>query len=191
MLETYYHEHAADYQQATIKAIFISFKPQVSTASTSAQALEAAAKGALAAATSARSEDEARTLAEDIVKRLRAGEDFVMLVEEFSDDLPSKRDRGNMGVVNAGSKYPADFRMKVLSMEPGEVGDPIRQPTGFYIVRVEDKTMQSLSSLRADIIQTIRQEHLNQWFIELNTRFRPEITDPNIMLGTQPQAPGR
>ncbi len=189
-IQDYYDQHRADYEQATMKAIFITFKPEGQATTNN---LQAAAQEALGQARSNRSEAEARKLAEDIVKRARAGEDFVTLVETYSEDLPSKRDKGNFGVLKTGTSHPADFRKAVMALQAGEVSDPIRQATGFYIIRVEDRGLQPINAVRADIIQTIRQEHLVSWFDQINKRFQPVVKDPAALLSPQTmqqQGPG-
>jgi parvulin-like peptidyl-prolyl isomerase len=186
-IQEYYDQHSADFEQAVMKGIYISFKPQ---AAASTQDLAEAAQQALGQARSERSEAEARKLAESVVARARGGEDFVRLVEEFSEDRPSKLNRGDMGVLKSTSSYPPEFRAAVTKTKVGEVTDPIRVATGFYIIRVEERNLAPLTEVRGDIVQEIRQRHLDQWFNELNRRFYPDIKDPSILQpAPQPQKP--
>src|SRR6185295_1988001 len=75
MLESYYKAHSAEYEQARIKAIQITFSGQIASTGVGIDALKAAAQGAVAAAQAKRSEPEAKALAEDIVKQLHDGAD--------------------------------------------------------------------------------------------------------------------
>lgn len=181
-IREYYDQHRGDYEQAAMQAIFITFKPETQA---STEDLAAAAQAALGAARSSRTEAEARMMAESIVKRARAGEDFVKLVEEFSEDQPSKRENGDFGMLRAGSSHPPDFRKTVMALKAGEVSDPIRQATGFYIIRVKERSLEPLASVSPDIVQTIRQEHLIEWMNDLNKRFRPVIKDPAALISPQ------
>lgn len=186
-IQEYYEQHASDFEQAVMKGIYISFKPE---GAPSAQNLAEAAQQALGQARSNRSEAEARKLAESIVARARAGEDFLRLVEEFSEDRPSKLNRGDMGVLKPGSSYPPEFRAAVMKTKAGEVTDPIRVATGFYIIRVEQRSLAPLTDVRGEIVQEIRQRHLDQWLNQLNRRFYPEIKDLSILQpAAQPQKP--
>jgi hypothetical protein len=185
MIEAYYQEHRSDYEQATMQAIFISFKP--ANAPATGGDVQTLAQEALGAARSTRTEAEARALAGTIVKRARGGENFVLLVEEFSEDLPSKRDRGNFGVLKAGTSHPEDFRKAVMAVGAGEISDPIRQATGFYVIRVAERSLQPVGEVRANIVKTIRDDHMNQWFSELNRRFQPQVTDPSALMTPPPQ----
>jgi peptidyl-prolyl cis-trans isomerase C len=187
-MEAYYKEHSAQYEQAKIKVIYIGYSGQPAPAGADPAALEAAAKSALAAAHAKHTEAEARDLANDIVKQLRAGADFGKLVEQYSEDPTSKAAGGDFGVIKTVSEYPSDFKSAVFALKPGEISDPIRQPTAFYIIRLEQKTTQPLDEVREPIIQTIRNEHMNQWMKDLNASYQAVIKDSDYFksVGTPP-----
>lgn len=87
------------------------------------------------------SEDDkrkAREKAEDILKKVKAGEDFAKLASEFSDDPGSKNKGGDLGFFPKGRMVP-DFEKVAFSMKPGEVSDIIETPFGFHIIKVEEK----------------------------------------------------
>jgi peptidyl-prolyl cis-trans isomerase SurA len=71
----------------------------------------------------------ARAEAEEALARARAGDEFASVAEEYSDvavDL-GWRKRGDLPTIFAGV---------VPGMEPGEVSDVIRSPSGFHIVHL-------------------------------------------------------
>src|ERR1051325_2289122 len=160
MLESYYKQHSAQYEQAKIKVIQISFAGQVVSAGTGIDAIKAAAQDALAAAQAKRLEPEAKALADDIVKQLRGGADFVKMVEKYSEDPVSKAAGGDFGVIKIASEYPAELKSAVFALKPGEVSAPIRQPTAYYVIRLEDKGLQSIDEVREPIVQILRNEHM-------------------------------
>ena len=80
--EGYYKDHLNQYSKLKVKTIYIGF---------------AANPSAGVAGKKYRSEEEARTLAGDLVKKLRAGADFVAMVKEYSDDEASKKNDGDWG----------------------------------------------------------------------------------------------
>jgi peptidyl-prolyl cis-trans isomerase C len=181
LIESYYKEHSAQYEQAKIKVIYISYAGQAAAPKgTDAATLRAAAQQALQAAHAKRSEEEARTLAADIVKQLRGGADFVKLVQQYSEDETSKAAGGDFGVVKAVSEYPAELKTAVFALKPGEISEPIRQPTAFYIVRLEEKGTQPMAELRENIISVIRNEHLNQWMKDQDKNYQAVIKDPDF-----------
>ncbi len=180
MIDSYYKEHSAQYQQAKIKVIYIPYAGQAVATGTDPAALAAAAKSALAAGQSKRPEAEARALATDIVKQLRGGADFAKLAEKYSEDPASKAAGGDFGVIKAASDYPAELKTAVFALKPGEISDPIRQPTAYYVVRLEEKGSQPLAELQQSIIQLIRNEHMNQWMKDMNTSYQAVIKDPDF-----------
>ena len=133
-----------------------------------------------------RTEADARTLAEDLVKQIRGGADFAKLVAEYSDDPTSKAAAGDFGVVNINSSYSDDVKKAVLALKAGEVTDPLPQSNAFYIIRVEEKTVQPVGQVSGPISEEIRQAHLNEWLAGVSKRFEPAVE--NVQFFTQPKA---
>jgi peptidyl-prolyl cis-trans isomerase C len=192
MIDSYYKQHSAQYEQARIKVISISFgggQPVVT--GTGIDALQAAAKAALAAGQGKRSEADARKLADDIVKQLRGGADFAKLVEQYSEDATSKAAGGDFPPIKAVSEFPPELKTAVFALKPGEIGEPLRQPAAFYIIRLEAKSTQPVDEVREPIVQTLRNDHMNQWMKDMNAGFQAVIKDPDYFktLGA-PALPG-
>jgi len=179
----YYKTNVSKYQQAKIKVIYIGFKATMPTG-TSIEDMKAAARAALEAAhdTKQRSEADAKTLASEIVKKIRDGGDFGKLVEQYSEDASSKAAGGDFGTVKVDSPFPEDIKKAVAALKPSEVSDPVRQGNGFYIIRVETKETQPLNDVRQAIIQTLRQEYLGKYLTDLRQRFAPKIEKPEFLL---------
>jgi peptidyl-prolyl cis-trans isomerase C len=189
MIDTYYKAHSAQYEQAKIKVIYIPFAGTVVPTGTGDAALESAAKQAIAAGQSKRPEAEARTLADAIVKQLRDGADFVKLVQQYSEDATSKAAGGDFGFIKTSSEYPADLKTAVFAMKPGEISEPIRQPSAFYIVRLDEKGPQPVGEIGEAIVTALRNEHLNQWMKEQTATYRAVITDPDFFKPPAPALP--
>jgi parvulin-like peptidyl-prolyl isomerase len=187
-IDSYYQQHSTQYQQAKIKVIYIAYAGQVASKGTDTAALEAAAKEALTAAHAKRSEEDARKLAEEIVTQLRGGADFAKLAEQYSEDPVSKAAGGDFGVIKASSEYPAELKSAVFALKPGEVG-ALRQPTAYYIIRVEEKGPQPVNEVREPIVMTLRNEHMNQWMKELTASYQAVIKDPDFF--KTPPAPAQ
>ena len=187
-INEYYKRNQAKYQQARIKVISIAFKPALAGSGTTPAtgSLDDVAKQALAAAHSAeqRSEAEARQRADEVAQKLKAGEDFVKLVAEYSDDATSKAAGGDFPSVRLSSSYPEEVKKAVFALDPGQVSAPIRQVSAFYIIRVEDKSTQPISEVLDPISQEIRQAHVTEWFQNLTKRFEPTVE--SVEFFTQP-----
>lgn len=188
-IEDFYNHNQSRWEQAKIKIIFIGFKPAAAAApkgELKAEDIANAARQAFEAAHSPsdRSEEEASKLAADLVKQLRGGADFLKLVAQYSDDSSSKAAAGDFGSpVTPTSALSDDFKKPVLAMKQGELSDPIKQSNGFYIVRVEEKSVQPLNGgVRESIVQELRSRHLDEYMKDLNNRYQPAVLRPDFFL---------
>lgn len=79
---------------------------------------------------------EAQARADDILARLRAGADFRQLAVAESDGQLAL-EGGSLGWREA-SQLPSLFADVARTLARGEITDPIRTPSGFHIVRMDD-----------------------------------------------------
>ncbi len=188
-MKEFYDKNQARYQQAKIKVIYIAFKPTAPVVGQvpSGQSLEDVARALTEGGSSQtqRTEADARKLAEDLVKQIRGGADFAKLVAEYSEDPTSKAAGGDFGTVNVSSSYSPDVKKAVLALKVGEVTDPLRQSNAFYIIRVEEKTIQPMGEVTTAIGEEIRSAHLNQWLADVSKRFEPTVK--SVEFFTQPK----
>lgn len=185
MVKDYYDHNPDKFQQFKIKGIYIAFKPAALPASASIEDRARAASEAASGRTQ-RPEAEARTLAEDLAKQLRGGADLAKLVAQYSDDPQSKAAGGDLGTVSLTSGQPPEVKRAVMALKPGDVTGPVRLFSGFYVVRVEDKTTPPVTAVYEPIIQEIRQAHLNEWFAAIRARFTALVEDPQFFARPQP-----
>jgi len=77
--------------------------------------------------------------AQDILDRLKRGEDFVGLARKYSEDKNTGKSGGDFGWLTA--KLPSgfyDFESALYDLEIGEISDLIRSPLGWHIVKKTD-----------------------------------------------------
>jgi peptidyl-prolyl cis-trans isomerase SurA len=79
----------------------------------------------------------ARTRAEGILEKARSGENFAELAISDSDGQQALNG-GDLGWRTLG-ELPSVFVRSVTLMDPGQISDLIRSPSGFHIIKLEDK----------------------------------------------------
>lgn len=149
----FYEANPDRFTQARVRVIYISFMaapPPVT---------DPAAKKVL-------TEAETRAKAEDLLRQLRAGADFVKLVKEHSEDATSAERGGEFGTIRRSDQIPEEIKKVIFSLKAGEVGGPVRQPNGFYLFRVDELTAQGFEEVREALLGELRSSRLTEWMEE-------------------------
>lgn len=76
-------------------------------------------------------------LAEDIRKRVLAGEDFAKLAKEYSDD-PGSKDNGGEYTFPRGQMVP-EFEAAAFSLGTNQVSDIVTTQFGYHIIKLSEK----------------------------------------------------
>jgi peptidyl-prolyl cis-trans isomerase SurA len=88
--------------------------------------------------------------AQTVADRARAGADFGVLANEFSD-APSKANGAQMGLRSA-DRYPPLFVEATQSLRAGGVAGPVRSGAGFHVLKVIEKKQAGMPGV--NITQT-------------------------------------
>jgi peptidyl-prolyl cis-trans isomerase SurA len=80
--------------------------------------------------------DAASKRADEVYQKAKAGEDFAKLAVAYSNS----QDALDGGALNwrKGTELPTFLTDVVMKLKAGEVGEPLRTPTGFHIVRLNE-----------------------------------------------------
>jgi peptidyl-prolyl cis-trans isomerase SurA len=119
-----------------------------------------------------RTEAETETLIRDVHRRLVAGEDFVALAREFSQDPGSALIGGDLGWTG-GEEFVPEFRAAIGATPDGALSEPFRTQYGWHVLEVLDRRDQDMSeearrNMAAHILHQRRfEEELQKWQKEL------------------------
>ncbi len=80
--------------------------------------------------------EEVEAHAADIVQRARGGEDFAQLAVSYSNSQTAL-EGGQLGW-RKGAQLPSFLAELVAGMQTGQVSDPVRTPSGFHVIRLND-----------------------------------------------------
>lgn len=75
--------------------------------------------------------------AQDIEKQVKDGKDFAALAKQYSDDLGSKNQGGDLGWLDKGVTEEA-FENALFALEKGKVSDPVLGSEGYHIIELRD-----------------------------------------------------
>lgn len=113
-----------------------------------------------------KAENEAKTKAQDVIKRLNDSKDklktFKELVKEYSEDESTKKKDGNLGFINYGDldKNYDELLDAVYKLEDGKYSkEVITTELGYHVVyRNASKEKEELSKVKDEIIETLANE---------------------------------
>jgi len=90
------------------------------------------------------SDDDAKNRLEQLVLRIKGGDDFSELARSHSDDPGSAVNGGDLGWTNPGQMVP-EFEEEMNKLKPGEISGPFKTQFGWHIVQVLDRREQDNS----------------------------------------------
>ncbi len=109
---------------------------------------------------------ETREQAEEVLQKLKQGEDFATLAQEYSTDSGSKDQGGDLGWFPRG-KMVTEFEEAAFSLQPGEISDIVQTRFGFHIIQVLERD-ENRPYEPADL-ERIQREALDQWLTQRRT----------------------
>jgi parvulin-like peptidyl-prolyl isomerase len=92
----------------------------------------------------------------DVLKRVKAGEDFGKLAKEFSED-PGSKDNGGEYTFPKGQMV-AEFESTAFSLGTNQVSDIITTKFGYHIIKLYAKSPSHRAELDDDVVVTPQQQ---------------------------------
>ncbi|HSU29949.1 MAG TPA: peptidylprolyl isomerase [Bryobacteraceae bacterium] len=162
----YYDSHPDEFQQIKLSGILIGFAPAGAPAQSGGVT---------------RTEQQARTKAADIEKKLKSGTNLATLASTESDNKASASHAGDLGTVNLGdTNLPANIRTALASLQPGQVSDPVQVQNGFYIFKVESRTKVPFEQAREAIEKRIQTDRNQAVLKQQFEKYKIQVSDPDF-----------
>lgn len=158
-VEKYYNEHKTDFDEASVRRIYIP------------KNVPADAKKM--------SDAERTALANDIDKRAKAGEDFNALQKDVFEKMgikspPPPTDMG----AQRRSSYSPQETAAIFALAPGQVSDVVDTQIGDFIYKVVSKRTLTVDEARPDIQSNLQRQRytseLEQVFAPISVQLNPE-----------------
>jgi peptidyl-prolyl cis-trans isomerase D len=112
-------------------------------------------------------------LAKTISEKLKAGEDWFTLVDEYSTDEGSKSQGGDLGWFGRGQMVK-EFEDAAYALPVGEISEPVQSQFGWHIIRVLGHENQPLTAVEC---QNLKQTKFQEWLTNFRESSQVEILD--------------
>ncbi|RDL43160.1 peptidylprolyl isomerase [Marinomonas piezotolerans] len=172
-LQAYYDDHSNDFttpEQVKLDYVLISSDDLKASVQVSEAELQEAYQATVAGFegeereashilidTSSRSDADAEKLLAEIQQKLADGESFAKLAEQYSDDLGSKDNGGDLGYVTRGIMVEP-FEDKLFSMNEGDVGE-VKTEFGYHLIKlnkVHETQAPTFEELRDELTAEVK-----------------------------------
>jgi peptidyl-prolyl cis-trans isomerase C len=167
----YFEQHKAEYESARARHILVRAKG-------SRMPVQAGKKEL--------SEEEALAKAQEIKKRLAAGEDFATVAKAESDDTRSSANGGELNTIKHGQMV-APFEQAAFSLPVGQISEPVKTEFGYHLIQVEQHDVKTFDEVRPEIEKRMRPEVAREEMEKLQKQV-PVIMDERFF-GPAPAPP--
>jgi peptidyl-prolyl cis-trans isomerase C len=143
-----------------------------------------------------------RQEAEDILKKLKAGESFAALAKEYSLDGKTKANGGDLGWVKWEQFGSASLKDAAFKLKPGEISGIVQSQFGFHIMKVTDKKPASDSDfakikdeLKEQVAEKKKEDLFENYVKDLRSKAKitvnaQNLATVNVAPPQQPEQPG-
>jgi peptidyl-prolyl cis-trans isomerase D len=119
-----------------------------------------------------------RARATDVLKQLDAGGDFAALAKQYSED-PTANAGGDLGWIGRGKMVPK-LDQTAFDLAPGAMSGVLESPSGFHIIKVEDKRperVEPLDEARPKIVDAIKLERARELALQAVEKAHDRLLD--------------
>jgi peptidyl-prolyl cis-trans isomerase D len=130
--------------------------------------------------------NETKAKADELVVKLRQGENFADLAKEYSQDPLSASSGGDLGFIAKGD-MDSQFEKALFSLEINKISDPVKTQQGFHIIQlmeIKPAEQKSFESVREQVELDYKQRAAESRFVEMTEQLltlsyeRPDSLGP-------------
>jgi len=127
-----------------------------------------------------------RILADQILTRARAGEDFAKLMKQYSDD---KSAAGGDYVVSREDPFVPEFKSAAFTLKPNMISDIVTSMFGYHIIKLHERIpakkidfAKVSPEIKEALIQQAVQSKMPEYFAAVKKDAAIEVLDPKYKL---------
>ena len=105
-------------------------------------------------------EAEAISMANDLRKKISTGENFEVLVSQYSEDEGTRNFEGDLGVSD-GSAFPKEFEIALLDLKVGEISGPVVLDRSVHLLKlteVKNPEPEDFESMKGNLKEDLEEE---------------------------------
>ncbi|MFH1826292.1 MAG: peptidylprolyl isomerase [bacterium] len=118
--------------------------------------------------------------ANDLLVKVKAGEDFAALAEQYSKDPGSGKKGGDLGYFGTGMMVEP-FEKAAFALKVGEISEVVKSPFGYHIIKVTDSRLRTFTGEEKDLEKAALADKqaraYQKWLAELRENAKIEIID--------------
>ncbi len=171
--QDYFDKHKSEFSEVRISAIYLDFEP-----------------GADPGTPDTLTEEDAQEKAEDLVAQLNGGADFAELAKEHSTDKDSSEKGGDLGFFKASASLPPALHGAIFSLKPGEISEPVKEGTRFYILKATELREASFESAQKEVMNKLSGAKFIEKAKEVSESMPIEYKDEAYFKGSVPAQHG-
>lgn len=114
-------------------------------------------------------EQQVQQQALELIDRLHGGEKFADLAKQFSVDIGSANNGGDLGFAGLGDFEP-EFEQVLYALDKGQVSAPVRTAYGWHIIKlldVQQAQVLSYADMKQSLQRDLREARAERQFVQL------------------------
>ena len=127
------------------------------------------------------SDDEAKKKGDEILNKLKNGEDFATLAKEYSTDKTSAAKGGDLGYNSLEeNNFVPEFNKEAKELKSGEVSKLVKSEYGYHIIKKTDEKEFSYNDMKLEIAEKLALQEINKDQKTLTDAFKKLFEEYNV-----------